>query len=112
MPDENSNNQLIGCSSAVVVVVSLILTISIIRHLNGFWYCTGAFFVFFISSAIGGLLGAGIGAAGANAQGGGDSGKQIGFAVIGALIGNVALCIGAGKLIYGIDALALITSRS
>ena len=111
MPEENPKNQLVGCCGTLVVVVSLILTISVVHHLHGFWYCTGAFLVFFISGVIGGILGAGIGASIANAQAEGDPLKQIGFAVVGAFIGDIALCIGAGKLIYGFNALSLMTSR-
>lgn len=110
MAEENSKDQLTGCCGAVIMVVSLIVTIPIVHHLHGFWYCTGAFLVFFISGAIGGVLGASIGAGIANAQSEGDFTKQIGFAVVGALIGDIALCIGAGKLIYGLNVLALISS--
>jgi len=111
MSEEKNNNQLIGCSGTVIMVASLLLTISIVHHLHGFWYCTGAFFVFFISSVIGGLLGASIGAAVAKAQSEEDFAKQIGFAVVGIFIGSIAMCIGSGKLIYGLNALSLITSK-
>ena len=111
MSEEKNNNQAVGCSGAIIVVVSLLLTISIVHHLHGFWYCTGAFLVFFVYYAVGGVLGAGIGAAIANAQSEGDFAKQIGYSLIGTVIGGTAVCIGAGKLIYGFNAVALMTSK-
>lgn len=111
MAESESNKQAIGCGTAEVLAISLLTTIVIVHHFNGFWYCFGAFLVFFISGALGASLGVAIGMAIGKAQSENDFAKQIGFSLIGGLIGNIAACNGAGKLIYGINALSLLTRK-
>lgn len=106
--NETNQNQVMGCATVATIVINLFFTISIIRHFNGFWYCTGAFFTFFIGGTIGSAIGIAIGSAIAKAQDCNDMAKQIGFSILGLLIGSSAAAIGIGNLIYGINVMKII----
>lgn len=97
-----NKNWVVGCNTVLITVLSLAYTIFIICHMSGFWYCTGAFFMFFISGLIGGGLGAAVGFVLAGVLVKDDEPlKQIGVYLAGILVGMALLMGCVGKFIYG-----------
>ena len=102
----SGNTSASSIAGTVIVIVNLILTIGALRSMSGFWYCTGAFFLFMLTGSITGGIGMAIGCAAA----GNDGSAALKFSIIGVLIGSIAGCCGIAKLVYGLNYIALLTN--
>lgn len=105
--DENDNMKM-GCAFTLIVVSNLILAITAIVHLSGFWRCTGALFTFMIGGSVGGMIGMGIGAAIAKIKDDDSTYLGVSACLLGALMGSNSANIVLGRWLFNLDFLRLI----